>query len=85
MTPYKFLKCDFTCHKNFELSTHHLSFEMEKPYKCSKFEFSFLQKEELGIHITSVHDLEKPFNCSKCDFSFLQKEGLSTHTYHLSA
>ena len=72
MTPYKILKCDFTCHKNFELSTHITSvYEMEKPYKCSKCEFSFLQKEELSIHITSVHEMEKPYlQMLKMGFSF---------------
>ena len=54
----------FTCHhcnevfaseRNFEL---HIEFyhDGEKPYKCLKCDFSFFQKEELGTHITSVHD-----------------------------
>ena len=51
----------------------------KKPYKCLKYEFTFLQKEELSTHITSVHEIEKPYKFSKCDFSFLQKEKLSKH------
>ena len=85
--PYKIIKCDFTCHKNFELSTHITSVhDLEKPFNCSKCDFSFLQKEELSTHITSVHDMEKPYlQMLKMDFSFLQKEELSTNDISSSA
>ena len=47
---------------------------MKKPYKCLKCDFSFLKKEELSTHITSVHEMNKPYNCLKFDIKFLKKE-----------
>jgi hypothetical protein len=54
------------------LSTHITSVhEIEKPYKCSKCDFSFLQKEKLSTHITSVHGINK-----LCDKTFTQDSHL---------
>ena len=67
MTPYKFFKCDFTCHKNFELSTHTTSVhEMKKPYKCSKCDFT-CQKNLNWAHISPqcMKWRNLPYKCSK--------------------
>ena len=56
---------------------------MKKPYKCLKFDFNFLQKEELSTHITSVHEMKNPTNVWNVT-SFLQKRSFE-HTCHFSA
>ena len=77
----------FTCHHCKEVFSSewnvkiHIDFyydvenhDGKKPYKCLKCDFTFLQKEELSTHITSVHEIEKPYKCSNVTLVFSKKK-----------
>ena len=48
----------------------HRFMERKKPFACNVCDSSFTQKDNLKIHIASVHKGKKPFACNIYDSSF---------------
>ena len=51
-----------------------------KPFKCNKCDSAFSGKQNLNMHIVSVHDGKKPFKCNVCNKTFPQKQSQTIRT-----
>ena len=51
----------------------------KKPFKCERCGCSFSTKQNLNIHLSSVHEGKKPFKCETCDRSFTVKRSMNKH------
>ena len=47
--------------------------------KCDACGSSFKKRQNLKMHIQSVHERKKPFKCNFCDTSFSQKGHMNYH------
>lgn len=50
----------------------------ERPYKCSKCPRTFIQSNDLKIHLRR-HTGEKPYKCGVCSEGFICGAALRTH------
>ena len=50
----------------------------ERPYECSKCDYSAKQIRNLHSHL-KTHTGERPFKCDRCDYAAARKETLQKH------
>ncbi|XP_064615473.1 zinc finger protein ZFP2-like isoform X2 [Liolophura sinensis] len=60
------------------LCDHEQGHITEKPFKCTRCDYSCSQKCELNKHLR-IHTGVKPFKCTRCDYSCSQKCELNKH------
>lgn len=82
-----FNRFDKLCEKcNTPYQRMHKCYTQRKPRKrksqkfpCSECGKVYAKKEDMKIHILSVHKNERPFKCEKCDKSFSANKTLGDH------
>ncbi|KAK2157138.1 hypothetical protein LSH36_197g05012 [Paralvinella palmiformis] len=70
------------CRKKFKSRTNlatHMWIHREKRFSCPQCGKTFVQKVQLKVHISSIHQNEKPYLCSLCGKNYSQQAGLAYH------
>uniref|UniRef100_T1IPP3 C2H2-type domain-containing protein n=1 Tax=Strigamia maritima TaxID=126957 RepID=T1IPP3_STRMM len=66
----------FLSHADFEV--HLRTHNADKPFKCTRCEYSSITKENLKRHTETVHDKRK-FHCDQCDFTAASRTSIWHH------
>jgi predicted SprT family Zn-dependent metalloprotease len=56
--------------------------ENKRPYKCQNCDASFVQKGNLKVHISAVHEGKNPYKCQSCDARFVYQRSRHIFAVH---